>query len=332
MDFGEILSKAWKTIWKHKILWLFGILAGCGAGQAGGGGGGGGGGSTSAIQMPSQQGLGNGPSIFGPSVQRAFQDFGNFIESIPVVVWIGVAIFFILATIIMSVIFLMLGTLGTTGVIKGTILGDEEGDPAAKPLSIGKVFRGLRPYYWRVFLLNLGLRIAGFFVAIFLFLPIILLAICTCGLGLFLFIPIGWFISLMVNFSTIAIIEEDQGLFPAIGRAWKVITRNLGNVLLMFLILGIGQLIVGLVIGLPLLIAPVPFLVNLFATGFRNVTIGLVLSGVLFLALIPLVVFLSGVLKTYVLSSWTLTYRRLIQQEALEPTLLNGEIGATDSD
>jgi hypothetical protein len=326
MDFGEILSKAWKTIWKHKILWLFGILAGCGAGNAGGGGG-----STIAFQPPSSPGMGNGQQFFGPSTQRAFEDFFNFLEAVPVWVWILIAIVFFVLMILLSVLFMLLGTLGVTGVIKGTILADEA-EEGGKPLSFGEIFRGLKPHYWKVFLLNIGLRFAGFFIALFLILPIILLAVCTCFLGLFLLIPIAWFVDLMVNFTTVAIIEEDQKLFPAIGRAWQVITRNLGNVLLMFLILGIGQLIAGLIIGLPLIVTPVPLLVNLLATGFRNFTTGLILSGVLFLALIPLVIFLSGVIKAYVLSSWTLTYRRLIQQEALEPTLLSEETDESESD
>ncbi|MFW5713796.1 MAG: hypothetical protein ACOCYU_03915 [Brevefilum sp.] len=318
MDFGKILSKAWRIIWKHKILWLFGVLAGCGAGNAGGGGGGG----TSSIQSQPRPRMDNGLDFLPPSTQRALQDFFNFLEAIPVWVWIIVAIIFIFLMIVFSVLILMLGTLGTTGVIEGTILADKA-DEEGKPLSFGEIFRGLKPYYWKVFLLNIGLRFAGFFLAIFLILPIIILAVCTCGLGMFLFIPLGWFISLMVNFTTIAIIEENENLFPAIGRAWQVIIRNLGNVLLMFLILGIGQLIAGLIIGLPLIIAPMPFLINGFATGFRNVTSGLVISGILFLALLPVVIFLGGVLKAYVLSSWTLTYRRLIQQEAIEPTVLS---------
>ena len=328
MDFGEILSKAWKTIWKHKILWLFGILAGCGAGNAGGGGGGGG--STSSIQAPNQPRMGNGPSLFGPTTQRAFEDFFNFLEAIPVWVWIVAALVFIFVMILLSVLFLLLGALGTTGVIKGTILADEA-EEDAKPLSFGQIFQGLRPYYWKVFLLNIGMRFAGFFIALFLILPIILLAVCTCFLGLFLLIPLAWFIDLMVNFTTIAIIEEKEKLFPAIGRAWQVITRNIGNVLLMFLILGIGQLIAGLVIGLPLIVAPVPFLINLFATGFRSATPGLIMSGVLFLAVIPLVIFLSGVLRAYVLSSWTLTYRRLVQQAVLEPTVISKESAEDES-
>ena len=47
MDYGEIFSKAWKIIWKYKILWLFGIFASC----SGGGGNGGGGGINSGVQF-----------------------------------------------------------------------------------------------------------------------------------------------------------------------------------------------------------------------------------------------------------------------------------------
>ena len=36
MDIGEVLSRAWQIIWKHKVLWIFGILAGCASGGGGG--------------------------------------------------------------------------------------------------------------------------------------------------------------------------------------------------------------------------------------------------------------------------------------------------------
>jgi hypothetical protein len=29
-NFGEVLTRAWQIIWKHKVLWVFGILASCG--------------------------------------------------------------------------------------------------------------------------------------------------------------------------------------------------------------------------------------------------------------------------------------------------------------
>ena len=33
MDIGSVLSRAWQIIWKHKVLWIFGILAGCANGN-----------------------------------------------------------------------------------------------------------------------------------------------------------------------------------------------------------------------------------------------------------------------------------------------------------
>lgn len=322
MDFGKILTKAWKIIWKHKILWLFGVLAGCGASGSSGGGGGGGGGSSVSTMF--RNGHGNGYEFLDPSFQGGIQEFFRSIGNVPPFVWVLIAITVVIAVFVLSILFLMVGTLGTTGVIKGTIMADET-DPDAKSISFSKVFKAIKPYYWKVFLLNLGLRVVGFLVILFLGLPLVLLTICTCGLGVLLMIIIGMFIELMVNFTTIAIIEEEKGIFDGIERAWQVITQNLGYVIVMFLILGIGQLIIGLIIALPLVIVPAPLLINLISTGFQTVGVGLIISIILFALFIPLVIFLSGVLKAYVLTSWTLTYRSLENQEELEPTVLSDE-------
>jgi hypothetical protein len=318
MDLGEIFSKAWKTIWKHKILWLFGFLASCGV--TGGSAGGGGGGSTASTQ-PSTW---DSPTFLSPSTQRGFEDFFQTLGDIPFWVWILIALVVFTAGIILAVLFQMAGTLGTTGVIKGTSMADEAAEDE-KPLSFSAIFKGLKPYYWKVFLFNIGYRVAIFLVIFLLFLPIVVFAACTCGLGMFLLIPIGWFVSVMVYFTTIAIIEEDLGIFDAIGRAWRVIIKNPGSVILMFLVLGIGQLIAALVISLPLLIAFVPLLINLIVTGFSSLTTGFVISAVLFLGTLPLMLFLNGVLNAYILASWTLTFRRLTAEDELNPTVLSKE-------
>ena len=49
MDFGYVLRRAWQIIWKFKILWIFGILAGCG--QASGSSG-----SNSSYQFSGSEG------------------------------------------------------------------------------------------------------------------------------------------------------------------------------------------------------------------------------------------------------------------------------------
>jgi len=323
MNFGDILTKAWKTIWKNKILWLFGVLAGCGAARGNGGNGG-----NAVYQSTQSNGNNgsfngpNGPFFFNTSTQRALEDFLQTLADIPVMVWVVLALMLIVVGVILSILALMVGTLGTSGVIKGTILA-EEAEADAKPVSLGTVFKSIKPYYWKVFLLNFGLRLIGSIIGLLLAIPIIILVVCTCFLGLFLLIPIAWFIDLMVNFTTIAIIEENLGIFEGIKRAWKMITRHFGDVLVMFLILGVGQLILGLVIALPLVVVPLPLVIELFASGFQTLTFGLILSVILFLIFIPLVVFLGGVLRAYVLTSWTLTYRQLEAEDELTPIVLS---------
>ncbi|MBW6465878.1 MAG: hypothetical protein K0B06_05190 [Brevefilum sp.] len=323
MNYGKILEKAWKIIWKHKILWLFGVLAGCSAtGTRGGGGGGsagGGGGANTTVQPGSLD-------FLAPSTQQALNNFGQFIASIPIWVWVLLVMVLVLVGLVLSIVFLLVGTLGETGVISGTGLADEA-DLDSPPLSFGTIFNKLKPHYWKVVLLRVGLHLVGFFVLLILLIPILLLISCTCCLGLFLLIPIGWLIETLVNFTMIAIIEEKLGIFPAIARAWQVITRNLGHVVVMFLILGVGGLIVGLIISLPLIIIPVPLVANLLISGGRMISVGLVLSLLLSMAFIPLLIFLAGVLRAYILASWTLTFRQLTLEGGLMPTVLNDEVG-----
>jgi len=324
MNYGEILKKAWKTIWRHKILWLFGILAGCGATSSAGSGSGGGG---NAVYSGGETGSWGGPSFLSPSTQQFFTDIGQFLADIPVWVWIVTAVVVVLTLIIisfvLSIVFLLAGTLGTSGVIKGTGLADAA-EVDAKPLSFSEIFKAVKPHFWKVFLFNLGLRFLGFFVALIFIVPIILLTVCTCFMGLFLLLPIGWFLEVWVNFTTIAILEEDLGVFVAIKRAWQVIIRSLGHVIVMFLILGIGQLIAGVIILLPIVVVPVPLLINLYTSGFNSFAVGLAISFVLSLVIFPIMVVLAGMLRAYVISSWTLTYRRLTGEENQAPIVLSG--------
>jgi hypothetical protein len=320
MDYGKVLSKAWKTIWKHKILWLFGVLAGCSA--SGGGGGGGGRGSSNISSSSGGNGFQDGPTFLGPQAQHNFDQFFNSLSEVQPWVWVVIAIGVLLLVVILSILALMAGTLGTTGVIKGAAMADRASEED-KPISFGAIFKGIKPYYWKVLLLTVGVNVAGLIVGLILALPIILFTVCTCFLGLFLLIPLGWFINAMVTFTTIGIIEEDLGIFEAIGRAWDLIIKNLGDIAVMFLILGVGQFVIGLVIALPIFVSIMPMMINLIASGGGMFKTGMIISLVMFLIALPLTIFLSGVLRAYVLTSWTLTYRRMAEKTEMEPEVIS---------
>ncbi|HPX96434.1 MAG TPA: hypothetical protein PLA02_09465 [Brevefilum fermentans] len=322
MNYGEILSKAWKIIWKNKILWLFGILAGCSASGVGGSSGGwssaGGRGTNAAIKPDSL-------NFLGSSTQKIITDFAQFIESIDIWVWILLVIVLLVVVFILSVVFFLLGTLGETGVIAGASMEDQV-DEDTPPLSLRKIFSALKPHYWKVVVLKLGYALASLIAMISLIVPTLKLMSRTCCVGFILLIPIGWFIQTMLFLTTIAIVVEGLGFVPAITRAWRMITGNLLQVLIIFLILGIGGAIVGVLISLPLLIVPLPFAINLAilaSSGSGSLIAGLILSVLLALVILPISILLRGVLHAYLLSAWTLAYRRLPVNEDLKPTLLN---------
>ena len=309
MDFGEILSKAWKTIWKHKILWLFGILAGCGASGSGS--------ASSNIEYSSNsRSIQDTPSFLGPEAQQSFEQFFRSIADIQPWVWVVVGISIFVLIVVISFLSLMVGTLGTTGVVKGTSMADQA-DEEDKPLSFGKIFKGLKPYYWKVLLLTLIVRIGGFVLAIILLIPLLILTVCTFFLAGILMIPVTWFINTWVRFTIIGIIEEDLGIMDAIKRSWALLIKNLGNVAIIFLILGVGGALIGVAIALPVILSLLPVIINITASGIEAISTTLTLTAVLFAIALPLVIFLGGVLRAYVLSAWTLTYRRIAAESAM---------------
>jgi len=327
MDYGEVLSKAWKIIWKNKILWLFGILASCGAiNSMNNGGGGGGGASGASSQSNLWHGNGAGSNFLRVTQPGRFQRFFSDLAEVPVGVWISIGIFAILTifvlAILTAVLRLFLGTLGTVGVVKGTSMADQL-DPQESPLSFGKIFRASKPSYWKVLLFHLGYKVIGAILLMLFFLPMIFLMVFTCGIGFLLLLPIFWIIHQMLILTTVAIIEDKLPIFKAIDRAWQMITAHLGQVLVMFLILFIGRLILTLLLILPLIFVLIlPLLLSLLITGGEITIIGIIVSSVLFLGFVAIMVLFSGVIQAYILASWTLTYRRLANKDEMAVQIL----------
>src|SRR5687768_5546242 len=99
-NFGEVLSRAWQIIWRHKILWIFGIFAGCGRG---GGGNSGGSGNTGFETQ--------GPDL-PPQVMRWLELIQ---ENLLTFMAVGIGLICLL-----WLIGIFLGTLGRIGLIRGS--------------------------------------------------------------------------------------------------------------------------------------------------------------------------------------------------------------------
>jgi hypothetical protein len=302
-DFGNVLTRAWQIIWKHKILWIFGILAGCTRGGGGGGGGGSGGGGGGR----------NGGDPLPPEMQQAFENTGDWITDNG---WIIVVVVVLL--IALWLLFVFLGTIGRIGLIRGTV----QAEGGAASLSFGELFSGSLPYFWRVF--GLALLIGLAFLVIFI--PIILLGVLTAGVGfvcvlplLCVLVPVAWAVNVILEQANVAIVTENVGLLAGLQRGWEVVKGNVGPILVMALILAVLSFAVGLVIAVPIFVIVFPAMFA-FILGQGESYTPLLVAGLCFVAYLPISITLGGILTAYIGSAWTLTYTRLARPAQGSPT------------
>jgi hypothetical protein len=301
-NFGEVLSRAWQIIWKHKVLWIFGIFAGCSRGGSFRGNSGGGGGGGGQPNIP-------------PELMRIFE-----------IIQQNLVTFIVLGCIVVLVIWavtVFLGTIGRVGLIRGTF----EAEGGAEKLIFGQLFSESTPYFWRIFGLSLIVAIPILVVLAVLIAAVVAFAISasngsdTARVGVFglvplligcfcLLIPVMFVVGMIVRQAENAIVLEDLPVLPAVSRGWDVFRANLGPIILMAIILAIMGVIVGIIVALPVLAIVIPAAVT-FALGNQQNWTPMIFAGICLCLYIPVVWVLNGIITAYTESAWTLTYMRL---------------------
>ena len=302
-NFGEVLTRAWQIIWKHKVLWIFGIFAGCsrGSGNFRGNSGGGGG--------------GGGQPNFPPEVMRIFE-----------IIQQNLTMFIVLGCILLLVIWavtVFLGTIGRVGLIRGTY----EAEAGAEKLIFGQLFSESTPYFWRIFGLSLIVGIPILVVLAVLIAALVAFAVSASNgndaarVGVFgiaplligcfcLLIPVMFVVSMIIRQAENAIVLEDLRVLPAISRGWDIFRANLGPIILMAIILAVMGVIVGVIVALPVLAVVVPAAVTFAINKSQNWT-PMIFAGICLCLYIPVAWVLNGIITAYTEAAWTLTYMRL---------------------
>lgn len=293
-NLGEVLSTSWRTIWKHKVLWVFGILASF----ARGGGGSSAGGGNSGYQT------GSGDASF-PTEQfeRGMQQAAQFFEQNLWVIIAGVVII-----IVLSILLYAAGMMGRIGLIKG-VYKVENG---AETLSFGELWSESMPYFWRIFGMNFLIGLA--FVLIFI--PLVLFGFVTAGIGficilplLCILVPISWVIAVVMEQAQPAIVLENLGILAGLKRGWQIVKTNAVNFIVLALIVGVGGAIISIIIALPIILAFLPIFIG--AGVLRESFTPIYIALACFALYLPVIIFLNGILTAYIQSVWTLTYLRL---------------------
>ena len=306
-NFGEILTRAWQITWKYKVLWIFGILAGCTKGGTGGGGGGG------------NTGFDTGSSDFNipPQLERFISQLGDLGSWVEDNLWLFIALM-VLVFLVLFVISVFLGTIGRIGLIRGSY----QAEMGAESLSFGELFSTSMPYFWRVFGLSFLIGLAFFL----LFVPLILLGIITAGVAFLcllplicVLIPLGVVVSIVVEQANRAIVLEDLGIFDGLKRGWEIARANVGPLLIMGIILFGITFVAGLIIAIPIFIVVFPTIFA-FALGEGQSFTPILIALACICLYIPVSWVLNGILTTFSQSAWTLTYMQLTQNPEVQET------------
>lgn len=307
LNFGEVLTRAWQIIWKHKVLWVFGILAGC----ARGGGGSSSGGGNSGYQS------GSGDTPFsGGQIENFINQAGTFLQQN----W-WVIIVFALLIILLSLVAYFLGMMGRIGLIRGA----SQADKGAESLVFAELWAESMPFFWRIFGLNFLIGLAFFVI----FIPLIIFGIITAGIGFLciiplicIMVPISWVVMAIVEQAQNAIVLEDLSMLDGFKRGWEIVKTNAVPVVIMMLILGVGSAVLGLVIALPIIVAMLPLIVG--AAKLQQSLTPVYITAACCVVYFPILLVFNGVLTAYIQTAWTLTYLRFTQPKAEAPVIIEG--------
>lgn len=315
VDYGGVLRRAWQITWKHKILWIFGILAGCSRGGSGGGSG------NNNVSVNQRGGIDLPPEMqqFQQNIERFFnQDQSQWLP------WV-VGISCVVLLIVVALYFL--GLIGEGGLIHGAAVADRTG-----AITFGEAWSVGTRKAIPLFLMRLLVGVPTAIVIGLLVLLGVLGTVGTAGLGVLcliplicLLVPAAIVVGIWEYFATYYIVLQNVGVVDSLRQSWGFLRQRWQPVLILGLINFVIAFVLGLVLAAPFLLAVLPTMAIIIGNAAQNVQpnfsafLPALVCGGLYL---PVLIVLSGVLTTWLTSGWTVLFNQLhapAQAEVIAP-------------
>jgi hypothetical protein len=330
MDYSYIFRRAFTITWNYRALWVLGILLAGTAGSMSRG-------SSSSVNFSFRE-LPNIPEM--PWILPRAPMIPDYILNMLLTIGIVMICLFFLLGIAAAVI----RYISETGAIRMVNRFEANGERV-------RVWEGFRLGWsvraFRVFVIDLMFSILIFVIAVLLLLfaasPLVLwmLENNTAGIigtviaaGLFLIVLLVLFLiaaayTLFSQFFRRAAIMENLGIFEAVGRGYSLVTRRLGQVILVGILLFIisilwGILMIPVLVGILLsagILGALPGLLagwaaTFFTEGDAPYIIGIIFGLPTFIvAFLGPLLWLNGLYEVFNLSAWTLAYRQAVGLE-----------------
>lgn len=316
MDYGDLLSSAWRVTWRHKYLWILGLFAYGSGGCSLGGGGPQYSGSPDDLST-----LGEAGSVGDPT--GALEGVVDFLAGH----WTFIAAILI-AFLLAGLVLFILSVISTAGLVSGSA----EAYTRHPGSGLGRAWSRGVASFWRLLGMWLALVIAVGLIfligAAAVGVPLILLVSDGSGIGwatvafiilgilalVALAVPAAIIIQICVNWATRSLVLKGTGVFASLGAGWRLFRNNVGTSLLVWAItlgLSIAAGLVLLAAGAAVAIPAVLGFIPLLSAQSSVLWVGVGLVAVLGLAVAVLA---KAVLTTYFSSYWTIAYLKLTEE------------------
>lgn len=319
MDYGALLKRAWNIIWRNKIMWLFGFLIALGSG----------GGPNANFQV---SGPWPGRASVPPEVERSLS---QLLADRTLIITIVIVI--LAVALLIKLILALLAALGHSAMVDMAREADEVG---ATNFRTGwrTSWRKMLPTFFIRFLVWLPLFVillAGTIPVLVSLIPLItsgklrepevafpvvLLSAWAClapacCIGWLLTIPLHVLETLAIR----ALVLEGHGIWSSFRRSWEVLKTNLGDLIIVWLIVLVIDIGAIIVIALPLSLLAFAVLLPLaLAAIVAPILLAPMILVILLLALGSAA--LRSVPEAYKSTTWTLAYRQWIARPAPAPS------------
>ena len=293
-DFGDVLTRAWKITWKHKVLWVISVLPFL----------------TMFLILPFWLIL-----LFQQNLD--FNAIPTWMEN---PFYRTIAILVYLVTIVSSM-FLQIASRSSL------TLGIYTAEAGLQPVSFVHLLQNGFRYFWRILgnslLIGLGMMVVflGFFVILGA------LSVVTMGFAMlciqplfFLMIPLFMLVMTLLEQSESAIVVDELKVMDALKRAYELIKANIWKYVLITLIVYFGTNILISIVTFPLMIPMFFFMMRSMQAGPDFNTM-IRMQAVFGVVILPLMALLQGFSLTYIKSAMMLTYLRLTRPELSSPLL-----------
>lgn len=318
---GELYSRSWEIIKKHKVLWLFGMaVAGIGS-------------SASNIrfdrlvnlipdsekQKPVSNEISQASSnILGTSATASFGDiWGHLVSTIPTYFYIIGGIELVLL-IILGIIIGVIGSAWANAALIEAIQAAIAGGNVTIRGSSEKAFGSIKSLVWLAIIPTLILVLASLVIFPILAIPLIIGGLTIKVLGGFvlaiavlIWIVVVIFLSLAQIWAPREVVIDKKPAREALFASIKIARRKFWSMLLLGLVnLILGAIVFGVLFGIPLGLA-IGGTLSLIK-GNLSLGIGLViLGGLPFLLLLLISILPSGILTAFKATVWTIAYNNI---------------------